>query len=102
MDDERIRIEGPPEALLALSDQISEEIGDAVEVEPVAKAVPGELREPLTVAMIISASSAATVKAVAEIIQRYMSHLERKELLQIYREKDRQEITLKDLLELDL
>jgi hypothetical protein len=100
MADERIRIEGPPEILLELSERIAGEAGDEVEVEPITKAVPGELGEPTLVALIIGPSGVAALGHVVKLLSRTMTHMERKELLQIFRERDREPISVKELEEL--
>jgi len=100
MADERIRIEGPPEILLELSEQVAREAGDEVEVDPITKAVPGELGEPTLVALIIGPSGAAVFGQVVKLLCRTMTHMERKDLLQIYRERDREPISVKELEEL--
>jgi hypothetical protein len=97
MDGERIRIEGPPEALLELSALVAQEAERECEVEPVTKAIPGELGEPILIALIISPTGAAALRTVCKLIERTMTHMERKELLQIYRERDREPISVKEL-----
>jgi hypothetical protein len=99
MTAETIRIEGPPEVLEGLRQDLLEEAGDQVDVEPVSVAVPGELREPLVVAILVALSpvTAVGIRTVGSIIERRMTHAERKDLLQIYREKDGIQLSVEDL-----
>lgn len=97
---ERIRIEGSPETLEGLRRELMAALGGGAEVEAISSAVPGELREPVLVGLLISFSTTAAVaiRTAGSIIERRMAHLERKELLRIYREKDDAEISAEEML----
>lgn len=100
MNEARLRIEGPPDTLEALRRELIAGLGAEAEVEPISTAVPGELREPVLVGLMISFASttaAVAIRTAGSIIERRMTHLERKELLKIYRERDDMEIQADDL-----
>lgn len=101
MVEEEIRVEGPPEVLEGLRRELLADAGDGVEVQPLSRAVPGELREPILTGLLISFTSmtAVAIRTAGLIIERWMTHRERKELLRIYREKDDVEISLSELLQ---
>jgi hypothetical protein len=100
--EERLRIEGEPEELERLRRELMRSLPSQVEVEPISVAVPGELREPLLVGLLISCASttaAVAIKTVGSIIERRMTHEERKELFRIYREKEDLEVSVEELRE---
>lgn len=94
---ENIRIEGPPEVLEDLRRELIEEIGDSAEIQPLSTAIPGELREPVLVALLVP-SAAVTIRTIGSVIERRMTHAERLELIRVYREKDGEELSFSDLL----
>jgi|GEM_PF-4959087 len=100
MVEEEIRVEGPPEVLEGLRRELLADAGDGIEVQPLSRGVPGELREPILTGLLISFTSmtAVAIRTAGSIIERWMTHQERKELLRIYREKDDVEISLSELL----
>jgi hypothetical protein len=100
VEGERIRIDGPSDVLEGLRQSLIAAAGDGVEIEPVATGVPGELREPLLVGMIIT-STGVSIKTIGDVVMRYMQHLERKEELRIIRESNREEISVAELQQLD-
>jgi hypothetical protein len=99
MKGERIRIEGPAESLQQLRRELLEELGDAIEIDLVSTAVPGELREPIVIGLVVTVASTAgvAIKTFGAIVERRMTHTERMELLRIYRESDKKEISVTDL-----
>lgn len=96
---ERIRIEGPPEVLEEVRQELVEELGESIEIQPLTTAVPGELREPMLVALLVS-TGAVAIRTGGSVAKRVMTHLERRQALQIFREKDDQEIPISELFKL--
>lgn len=96
MEAERIRIEGPAEALEAIQRDLEAELGDQLEVEPVSTAVPGELREPVLVGLILTAG-AAIAKVAGGVIERNIQYRERMDELRFYEEKSKEQIAVGDL-----
>lgn len=99
MGDRQVRIEGPPEVLAALRRDLIAGVGEEVRVDALSSAVPGELREPVLVGLLLSFASTAAVaiKTVGSVVERRMTHLERRDLLRIYRERDDAEISVEEL-----
>ena len=99
MEDRQVRIEGPPEVLAELRRELIAGLGGEADVAAISSAVPGELREPVLVGLLISFASTAAVaiRTAGAIVERRMTHLERRELLRIYRERDDVEISVEDL-----
>ena len=96
MGEQRIRIEGPPAELERLGREIRDQLGDEVQVESMAEAIPGELRDFTVIGLAISAPEAA-MAALSSILSRYMTHRERMEELRIYRGASDREIQLEEL-----
>lgn len=99
MGDRQLRIEGPPEVLAAVRQDLIAGVGGEARIEAVSSAVPGELREPVLVGLLVTFGSTAAVaiKTAGSVIERRMTHLERRDLLRIYRERDDAEISVEEL-----
>lgn len=69
-------IEGDPAELEWLRRQIESDIGPEAEVERVPDREGEELREPLTIALIISLGGPKLVEAVASVLKRRYQHQE--------------------------
>jgi hypothetical protein len=98
---ERIRVEGRAADLEALRHELEEELGDEINTETISAGVPGELREPVVVALIVAVASTASVaiKTVGSVIERRMLHQEVMERFRIYGESQRREISVAELID---
>jgi len=74
---EQLKIEAPPDDLEALRAMLRDELGDAVDVEEMGSQGIGELREPILIALVIALGGPKLTRAVAGVIDRWMTHRER-------------------------
>ncbi|MGB6004807.1 MAG: hypothetical protein WBG36_09360 [Ornithinimicrobium sp.] len=70
-------IEGPPEELEALRKLLETEFGPDAAVQQITSSQSGQLREPLTIALIVALGGPVLTTTVAGVIRRYMTHRER-------------------------
>lgn len=101
MNEEFIRIEGPSEDLKELRQQLIDEVGGEIDIQPVTVGVPGELREPLLAGLVVAVPPSVAITAiptVGAVINRFMKHRERMEELSIYRKGVEGKISAADLL----
>ncbi len=94
-DGRRIQIKGPPEDL----EQVRRELVDAgIEIKLVSTAMPGELREPILEALVVTLTSSAAIGAFRSVGERLMLHQERMKALQIYEDERDRELSLEEFL----
>jgi hypothetical protein len=102
-----VKVQATPEELEELRNFIFNEMGDSIDLQEIASAQPGELREPLLVAIIVALGGPAVVKGFVEVMNRWMEHREKIEelrskhellKLQLLLETESRDILLNDLM----
>jgi hypothetical protein len=69
-------IEGDPAELEWLRRQIESDVGSEAEVEQIPDRTGEELREPLTVALIVALGGPKLIQAIADVLKRRYQHQE--------------------------
>lgn len=97
MSSTQIRIEGNDEDLKLLHRALMEDetLKGEVAIQPVTSSSPGELREPVLVALVLGVAPVA-IRNLRKALERYMEHRETMEALRILGEGNRP-IELKEI-----
>ena len=87
MEQVQVRIEGHSADLKELQRFLvdDEEVAGEVVVQPLSSISPGELREPVVVALVIGVAPIA-IRNLRQALDRYMQHRETMEALRIYKD----------------
>lgn len=56
---------------------LEDELGEQADVQPLSSTAPGELREPLLIALVVALGGPVIVKSVAAVVSRWMEHREK-------------------------
>jgi hypothetical protein len=89
-------IEGSPEELEELRQELERELGRDAHVEPATKNV--EYSEPITIGLIVAFGGPKIVKEVVKVVKRYMEHRERIQEMRNDREQAREENQLRFMI----
>jgi len=95
MSDVQIRVEGTPEDLEQLRRDLQDAMAGEARIQPVSSSAPGELREPVLVALVIALAPVA-IDNLRRTIERYLEHRETIEELRLYRDGG-QEVAVEEL-----
>lgn len=94
--DKDLLIEGSPEELEELRQELERELGRDAHVEPATQNV--EYGEPITIALIVAFGGPKIVKGVVKVVKRYMEHRERMQEMRNEREQAREENQLRFMI----